>query len=123
MTITLATLPTATEQEVYDQVVEHLRKQNARSFRYFGEKHACAYRNGKGLKCAAGCLISDEEYNERMEMRPWETLVAYRVVPPKHANLIRHLQNLHDTTATTTWEDQFKKLAETFHLEYKRPTQ
>ncbi len=56
MTITLATLPEATAQEVYSQVRKHLLTQKMKSIE---EGKGCVYRGPDGLMCAAGCLISD----------------------------------------------------------------
>ena len=62
--ITLKTLPQATAQEVFDQVTQHLLKQGKAARSGTG---ACRYRvetRGEILKCAAGCLIADDEYAE-----------------------------------------------------------
>lgn len=92
--ITLATLPQATAQEVYDQAVEHCVRQGRRSM----DKRMgyCAYRGDNDLKCAAGCLIADDEYSEEFEGHEWRELVDARLVPTAHADLIRELQNAHD---------------------------
>ena len=65
--ITLKTLGKATAQEVFDQVATHLLTQNERSL----DGASCSYRNCDGLKCAAGCLISDDEYDNQMEGIDW----------------------------------------------------
>lgn len=59
--ITLKTLPNASAQQVFDQVAAHLltQKEKAKQF------NTCKYRvehRDKVLKCAAGCLIGDDEY-------------------------------------------------------------
>lgn len=122
-TITLATLAEATEQEVFDQVVNHLRKQGKQSF---SKQGGCAYRGKEGLKCAAGCLISDKEYEEKWEETDWKTLVKFHF--PKewtyHSNLIQDLQDVHDTGIVVdniqdVWEEGFKRVANTYNLTYK----
>ena len=63
-----------TLQEIYDKVVNHLRTQNAKSLSFVcdTDEHAsCAYRGDGGLKCAAGCLITDELYDNNMEDLAW----------------------------------------------------
>ena len=65
--ITLKTLPQATAQDVFDHVTQHLLKQGKRSVSSTG---ACQYRTEQAegvLKCAAGCLITDDEYNSKFE--------------------------------------------------------
>lgn len=75
--ITLATLPSATEKEVFDQVSDHLLSQKIRSMK----DGVCLYRMSDGRKCAAGCLISDDEYNEEIEGKSWYDLVRSGIVP------------------------------------------
>lgn len=91
--ITLATLFDATEQEVFDQVVEHLKKQRVRCVDNHG---FCRYRGRDGLKCAAGCLISDDEYDPKLENHAWQTLTREKLVPDCHSDLIEVLQAVHD---------------------------
>lgn len=123
--ITLATLPKATAQEVYDQVVTHLRKQNAYSMMPLQNESSvktCAYRGEKGLMCAAGCLISDEEYDmDRMETCNWEENVRKGIFPPEHSGLIMSLQSVHDNEEIGEWEDSFRKIAQVFALTYTEP--
>lgn len=91
--ITLATLSSATEQEVFDQVVNHLKKQKVRCV---DDHQFCSYRDSKGLKCAAGCLIGDDEYIPEFEKHSWHILVTDGKVPACHAGLIAELQTVHD---------------------------
>ena len=88
--ITLATLPQATAQEVFDQMATHLLTQNEKSAGYLFR-----YRLGR-LKCAAGCLISDDEYKKSWEGRDWDTLVNLNEAPKAHTDLILELQRIHD---------------------------
>jgi hypothetical protein len=105
--ITLATLPQATEQEVFDQIATHLLTQERASI----SGGACAYRGDNGLKCAAGCLISDDEYkalplrlsDQYTNRATWRRLIEKKIAPPEHANLICDLQGLHDGFAEDTW--------------------
>lgn len=48
-----------TAQELFDTVVTHLRKQNAKSEFYYedGRLPSCVYRTEAGLSCAVGCLM------------------------------------------------------------------
>lgn len=56
-----------TNQEIFDRVIAHLRKQGEPAFDDEGD---CLYRteiNGRVLMCAVGCLIADEHYSENLE--------------------------------------------------------
>ena len=55
-----------TKQETFDKVVRALRAQGKKSI-HAPNLTSCAYRGYDGCKCAAGHLISDEDYREEME--------------------------------------------------------
>lgn len=96
MTITLATLKDATEQQIFDQVARHLIKQKVRAV---NEAGMCQYRPGNGLMCAAGCLMTDEEYDVKFDqIGSWLNISeAYPdQIPSKHAYFIDMLQKMHD---------------------------
>jgi hypothetical protein len=123
--ITLATLEHAAEQEVFDQVARHMIKQKTRSWLQDG---ACAYRGEEGLKCAAGCLISDEEAtmlnlaDESINTLPWSCLIIRGVAPDRHRSLISSLQAIHDNpdyVPEDDWGDRLKELAKQRGLNYK----
>ena len=116
MTITLATLPHATAQEVYSQVRNHMLTQGIQSMIEF---HGCQYRGPDGLKCAAGCLVSDKEYLPTMEGKVWAYLVDRKMVPGAHRELISALQAIHDIHEAAYWEHHLNKLAADFNLEPK----
>lgn len=106
--ITLKTLAQATEQQVFNQVVTHLLTQNQQSLSARGD---CLYRAGE-LKCAAGCLIGDDEYNEEvMEDMIWSSLAIEGVVPQEHKVLISAFQRIHDGSAPESWPNKFRQLA------------
>lgn len=110
--ITLATLPQATAQQVFDQVARHMLTQNARST----NGTACKYREGS-LKCAAGCLIGDEEYSTTLENQSWSILQERGKVPNEHADLIRELQRIHDVRDDVfNWPFYLRQLAKTENL-------
>lgn len=113
--ITLNTLEQATAQEVFDQVARHLIIQG-KQCRIGSE---CAYRGPDGLKCAAGCLIGDDEYQRDFEGLVWRKLVIDGVVPDIHWNLIESLQWVHDRCVQPTWRQELKQVAENFGLEFR----
>ena len=94
-----------TAQEIFDKVAAHLLTQRKPSLLC---GIGCAYRGEGGLKCAAGCLIPDEEYSPEMEGRNWHTLASrdsvYRGVAEKigHVPLVVALQLVHD--GVDNWE-------------------
>lgn len=51
-------------QDIFNTVYKGLREQG---FKKSMDGCACAYRDAEGRKCAAGFLITDEEYSSEME--------------------------------------------------------
>ena len=116
--ITLKTLPEASRQEVFDQVVDHLLTQNKVSQNSDG---LCVYKNEEGLKCAAGCFISDEEYDGyKMEGNEWDFLAKTGLVPRMHMTLIKRMQDVHDMGLPEEWEGALKYLAQEEKLTFNR---
>lgn len=105
--ITLATLNKATAQEVFDQVATHLLTQNRKSI----GSMECLYRSEIG-KCAAGCLISDDEYDPKFEGKSWHGLITFHNIPNKHKELIERLQVVHDNFIPIEWRNVLIKIGE-----------
>ena len=115
-------------QEIYNKVRDHLLAQGARATRTreaglstFGEQ--CRYRADDGKKCAAGCLIADEHYNEGLEggtadePRVRNALRASGVDTDAHLGLICALQSVHDLYEDVDlWPQELAKVAERFDL-------
>lgn len=120
--ITLATLPNATAQQVFDQVARHLLTQKKAS--KAGDGFGCEYRNADGLKCAAGCLIGDDEYADEFDhpkdatSTSWASLIRKGCVPGTHEPLIVALQEVHDSYDTSEWRDALCEVALRFNLEF-----
>lgn len=114
--ITLKNLHLATEQEVFDQVARHLLTQMETSI----VGSVCKYRHikqdGTILKCAAGCLIADDEYIKDFERKTWSLLIEKYGIPNTNKWLISQLQILHDTMATEYWKNELEILAKRFNL-------
>lgn len=130
-TITLATLADATAQEVFDHVANHLLTQNEVSGgeNYGDFMQSCLYRGtpkegskNEKLCCAAGSLISDEEYaaidlklkndplpgggklGNTIEGKIWQTLADLKIIPTDaHMELIMDLQHIHDQESVSDW--------------------
>jgi hypothetical protein len=122
--ITLATLPQATEQEVFDQVVKFMLDQGKKSVKASG---ACRYRayaeDGSVLKCAVGCLMSDEEYDADMEGRTWSDNLnkrwQFKILPSAHHRLLNDLQKAHDGADVQVFKEEFKSNAKQIARIYK----
>jgi hypothetical protein len=56
----------------------------------------CQYRSPDGMKCAAGVLIPDDQYNPEMETNLWGDLVEKEIVENKFVEEIDQLQMIHD---------------------------
>lgn len=112
--ISLKTLEQATAQQVFDQVSKHLLNQNAKSIT-LGTFNQCRYKSD-GLMCAAGCLIADDEYEDRMEHIDWIDLVAQNIVPSTHSRLIYNLQEIHDGCEPPQWRNKLTELANNQNL-------
>ena len=115
--VTLDTLATASAQDVFDTIVNHLRKRGERAF---DENGTCCYRLNN-LKCAAGCLIPDENYDPMYENIRWEALTEMSRVPSSHSSLIARLQDIHDEQLPIIWEEHFRYVAKIFNLNYTTP--
>jgi hypothetical protein len=102
-------------QVVFDKVAEHLLTQKERS--EYQVNCACSYRGPKGLKCAAGCLIPDIDYNEEMENKSWGTLVSSGIVPATNMYLIGRLQRIHDIFEPFEWLTKLNELAREMNLD------
>ena len=111
--ITLKTLPTATAQEVFDQVSRHLLKQNAKS--EIADED-CRYRH-EDKKCAAGCLIGDNEYNPEIEGSRWCN-IELPCFSNNHMSLIGKLQRIHDVKDVCSWKEELKRLAASENLKW-----
>ena len=121
--ITLATLGTATEQEVFDQVATHLLKQNKKSLKLVEGRDYCFYRGSHNLKCAAGCLIGEAEYESWMENKIWQIIVSalsdQYMNPMNHCDLIRSLQEIHDNYDVNEWISRLELIAVNYNLNNK----
>jgi putative IMPACT (imprinted ancient) family translation regulator len=122
--ITLSTLVDHSPQEVFDQICTHLLTQMTTSKKFntkFGTM-MCAYRSlddkNNVLKCAAGCLISDSEYNPSMECNNWENMVHHFNVTPFHKELIVAMQTIHDGFLPNTWEMRLRDYAQNNNLKF-----
>lgn len=91
------------------------------------EDNCCVYDNGRGLRCAAGHLLTKEEL---IAARAMEGSFIEEVIEDAglerlkaHSVLIGHLQEAHDNAlygeegSRHTWERQMRAIAERFNLD------
>ena len=121
-------MTTPTLQSIFTRVSEHLLAQNAKAVASDGV--SCAYRGEDGLKCAVGCLITDEFYKDSLEGVSISNsdAVLYAVIDSlgfsrkeiglKGAAALRRvlygLQQIHDGSEPDKWPARLAELATTF---------
>lgn len=104
-----------TNQEAFDKMVAHLRKQGQKAH----ENGACRYRTKDGLMCAVGCLLTDEEYKRGMEGMCVDALLpAYEVLQDLDPHVLAEMQDTHDAYDPTDWEARFADTATRYGLVY-----
>lgn len=110
-----------TDQEAFDHVVAHLRKQNEQA-RADPPMNNCRYRDEHGRSCAVGCLLTDEEYEKYGKHWEGHTLsyIPRTVLPEKLRtvtfSLLSALQAVHDNCPVTLWEEELRNVAKRFSL-------
>jgi len=112
-----------TAQELYDQIVHHLRVQGCKSQMSNGD--LCMYRNPEGLSCAIGCLIPPEEYDPKMEDKGIDGLIDSFLLSKElydefnnSYELLYRMQRIHDSIPVEKWETNFRMVAEQLNLKY-----
>lgn len=104
--LTLKELPTASASQVFHQAAFHMLNQFEKSL----AGSTCAYRGDGNKMCAAGCFISDAEYNINLEDYTWRQLVEMGAVPKHHRDLIQRLQDVHDNSSLEAWANELYHL-------------
>lgn len=112
-------------QEIFNKVVTHLRTQGVKAM----DNTWCRFRTDQGLKCAAGCLIQDDEYQAWMDncssiseiLIQSQCPMSLQIRLRRHTNLIYALQSVHDLGVIDKWEQNFKEVSHNFNLNYTEP--
>lgn len=107
----LSSISNLSTKEVFLKVKEHLLLQNKQS--WLEDNSSCAYRGKDGLKCAVGCLITDEEYTPDIEGNSIESLHIAVLVDIKHYDILERLQLIHDETHPSFWKEKLDKIEQT----------
>lgn len=104
-------------QLIFDIVATHLLTQKAKSVNKYG---ACMYRGLNGLKCAAGALISDEEYDPKMENMGISGVISrfglYWNMDYADQHFVSRLQHIHDLYAVQDWKAELYSFANYHNL-------
>jgi hypothetical protein len=124
--ITLKDLDFSSAQEVFDFVCNHLLTQNKQSLgpasTNDSDDEICSYRGRDNLKCAVGCLISDEEYHPFFESKAARYVISNTKSLYKkygdHLKLLEELQIIHDRSMPANWPKHLKMLAEHQNLSF-----
>lgn len=115
-------------QRAFSHVVRHQRAQGRPCMGplddFVGSKAECRYRY-KGMACAFGSLIDDEDYSEDMENktalqlipRLWPALSTLdQPFEDSFHDLIYTLQQIHDLAPQHSWEFEWQRVAIRFGL-------
>ena len=105
--------------EIFDIVKTHLLKQGQRATVKDEEDNNCLYHSHSGLKCAVGCLITDEAYDSDIEgIDIGEDTVkrALRMsqidTSAKTVLFLTRLQRVHDNLNVDEWPEALDKIEE-----------
>lgn len=98
-------------QKIFNKVAKHLLKQNAKSAVIVLGESKCAYRGYNGLKCAAGRLVSDKEYDPEQENKAWYATKWSDKYTNDENDLILNLQHVHDECCVKDWKSELVRVA------------
>ena len=107
------------EQELFNRVKTHLLNQGERADSDVQNAgiYECVYHAPSGLKCAIGCLITDEVYNPAMEFLDITDEPVYRALRDsgidmsgKTVSILRGLQHVHDCADPSEWSESIDRV-------------
>lgn len=111
--ITLSNVNKFSLDEIIQFVARHLILQNARSY-----DQDCMYRSEKGLACAVGCLVSDEEYDPEMEgINISGAIFAKFNIEALRQSLLGSLQVVHDSIMPYQWHSELMSVCHRYSLD------
>jgi len=117
----LTTINNYSLQEIFDFISNHLLTQNERSGDVgYRKMFSCKYKSSTGLKCAVGCLMSDEEYDVKLEGYGINSNKFNKFnISEDRKDLLRALQMIHDSIKPDSWKRELEMFAKNLHLEFK----
>lgn len=115
-------------QEVFNKIKAHLLSQKKRSVFQPAQSSiletTCAYRGDDGLKCAVGCLISDEAYTPEIELNYSDSSIVRDALTKSGIEMtdtmrlmIGRLQRIHDVAPVEHWEAHLNDAAKDYNLQ------
>jgi hypothetical protein len=118
--VTIEYLDDFSHQEIFDFVVDHLRRQGEEAKNVAG---ACVYRNYRGQTCAVGCLIPDELYDRELETDSPSNTSFWKVLnvntpSSDRITLLVDLQLTHDQ-GRGFWEESLISIANYYNLTFE----
>lgn len=118
--VTIEYLDDFSHQEIFDYVVDHLRRQGEEARNIGG---SCVYRNNRGQSCAVGCLIPDELYDRELETDSPSNTSFWKVLnlnapSSDRVRLLADLQLTHDL-GKGHWEEQLIHVADKRSLTFE----
>ncbi len=110
---------------LFNTVAEHLLAQREKSRAEIDGTSVCLYRGPRGLKCAVGCLIKDQDFREVMnssEVADSDVIEALEAslgydLSRREVNLLAELQYVHDSEEVTNWPLNLIRVAQAYDLE------
>lgn len=120
----------STLREVFERVKAHMLAQRKAAKVSVpktwaeGTETRCCYRTDDGLKCAVGCLITDEAYHDGLEgnysLAP-VVIDALRasgvdVSDMRMRAMLHDLQNVHDGMDPSVWASELDDVEARYHL-------
>lgn len=121
--ISLKNIMYASFQDIFDQVATHLLTQKEKAITGVQCKYKLK-KDGKCLRCAAGSLIADDEYQLQFEGFNWFGLIRRyfednNSVGYDETAFINDLQNVHDNSAVLYWKSELINFAKEYKLSPK----
>ena len=122
-----------TRQDIFDKIYRHLLKQNKKAARrrtrnsFTGDMidGDCLYRTKKGLQCAVGCLIDDDNYSPQLEGRGFDANSVKQAIlrsnkgiqlNPRTKDMLLELQAIHDAYSPDQWSGRLYTLSKDYNL-------
>lgn len=103
-----------TRLETFRIVRDHLLNQNKRSV--IGV--ICQYRGPDGTKCAAGCLIRDDQYLPEMEGLYCNCEMIGKIIRDNghDPDFVHRLQSIHDEIPVDVWPYVLQKIEDELNV-------
>jgi hypothetical protein len=109
-------LSSMTEQQVFNVACEHLLSQMQQAtVSDVREGNICAYKGENGNCCVAAPFLT--KYSKQLEGLTWDECIECGYAYNKHAELIYHLQEIHDMIKPYNWIKGLKRVANIHELD------